>query len=502
MLQRIPNLALSMLVALALAFGSLTPAPARAGSEDLVKALIVIGAACAISGACTGKNKRKRTARSMQPGGGYAVDAVAMTKPQRRLIQEGLRSVGFYGGTIDGSFGKGTRTAIRKYQASVGDKITGVLTGPQINTLAALSPAYASLPSNSVALFETDIARDTDKEELRRLQGELNRLGFNAGAEDGAMGGKTRAAIASYKTTAGLPGGPVPSRRLLARLDGVAYDAPRLAVGESKLAMLADETATDQGSAAFGEETLSRSAIVEPAPVVALHTPLSFEILDMRPGLSRRSIESMSAETLEGDIHIATGTAEQIGGSGALTLGHVVTQDAWPAPGSQQIVSLFDSRAPGEGAVAIFRTVLMPDDATIEDFQREVVPGLIEAYGTNGLIEGTLVWVGDGKRRAMARADGTTLADCGALHLTGLPRDADGAAVGWDAGGAPRLDAATSNSVRANCGDVLSVRFTDHAIQFSLWDSARLAAEPVDDAIAGAAEGDKIADPKLPKIKF
>ena len=214
----IPKFMVAALAALALATGSMTPTQTRAGTEELLGAIVVIGAACAISGKCSGKNRKKggRSAGARGGQGGYG-DAVALNRQQARLIQEGLASQGYYTGAIDGALGKGSRQAIRTYQSATGAKVTGVLTGEQINTLAALSPSYAGLPPNSPALFEVDIARDTNRDELRTIQAGLNAKGYNAGPVDGSMGGKTRTAIAAYKADHGLPGAPIPSRRLIAR---------------------------------------------------------------------------------------------------------------------------------------------------------------------------------------------------------------------------------------------------------------------------------------------
>lgn len=499
---RMTKYLIAALVALTLAVGTTTPTQTRAGGEEILGAIILLGAACAVSGACKGKNKRKKNANAGRSAG--PTDAAALDKSQRRLIQEGLASAGFYSGAIDGSFGKGTRQSIRNYQASVGEKANGVLTGAQINRLAAMSPAYASLPADSPLLFETDLARDVDKEGVRSIQASLNNMGYVAGPEDGAMGGKTRSAITAYKLDRSLPGGPIPTGRLLSHMTGVAFaGAGAGAVGgaeDGERLALAEDGAlgADQGRAKVETETLSREVVAEPTEAVAPGLPLNFEILGMRPGMSRRSIESLAAEALEGDIHIATGTAEQFGGAGALTLGHVVSQDAWPTPGTQQLVSFYDAEAPGEGAVAIFRTIMMPEDATEEDFQRETVPALLEAYGADGLIDGTLTWIGDGPRRMMARADGATLAACGTLRLRDVPGAVTGADVGWDAGKAPVIDADTVATTTADCGDVLSVHFADHAIHVGLWDANRAAAALVE---AGAVASEEPVK-KLPKVKF
>ena len=513
----IPKFMVAALAALALATGSMTPTQTRAGTEELLGAIVVIGAACAISGKCSGKNRKKggRSAGARGGQGGYG-DAVALNRQQARLIQEGLASQGYYTGAIDGALGKGSRQAIRTYQSATGAKVTGVLTGEQINTLAALSPSYAGLPPNSPALFEVDIARDTNRDELRTIQAGLNAKGYNAGPVDGSMGGKTRTAIAAYKADHGLPGAPIPSRRLIAHLENAAY--PTLATPTPKpaspggfgvagagagagagaaagLGAAAFAGGGDQGLALVETETLSVDDLRTPTEVVALTPDYEYEILGIKPGLPRNAVEAAAAEAMEGEIYIATGQAHQFGGIGALTLGHLITQESWPAPGSQQLASFYDQTAPGKGAVAIFRTILLPPDATEEDFRRETLPALIDFYGREGLVDGALTWIGNGKARGAARADAASLARCGSVALAGMPKKTAGADVSWDAAQAPILN--ISALATADCGQVMTVQYLDQSIRIGLWDSARLNIAPAaKDAVAG--EGAK----KLPKIKF
>ena len=66
-------------------------------------------------------------------GGGVVLDpraaeaALGLDRPARRLIQQGLAAAGFSPGPADGVFGRGTRAAIRSWQASRGAAATGYL---------------------------------------------------------------------------------------------------------------------------------------------------------------------------------------------------------------------------------------------------------------------------------------------------------------------------------------------------------------------------------------
>jgi peptidoglycan hydrolase-like protein with peptidoglycan-binding domain len=58
-----------------------------------------------------------------------------MSEANRRLIQEALSGLGYYKGSVDGIFGRGTRTAIRSYQRDINAAATGNLTADEANRL-------------------------------------------------------------------------------------------------------------------------------------------------------------------------------------------------------------------------------------------------------------------------------------------------------------------------------------------------------------------------------
>jgi hypothetical protein len=60
-----------------------------------------------------------------------------MSEADRRQVQQMLQGMKFYHGPIDGKFGPLTRTAIRRYQDSIGAKSTGYLTAEEATKLAS-----------------------------------------------------------------------------------------------------------------------------------------------------------------------------------------------------------------------------------------------------------------------------------------------------------------------------------------------------------------------------
>jgi peptidoglycan hydrolase-like protein with peptidoglycan-binding domain len=58
-----------------------------------------------------------------------------MSEANRRQIQEALRRLDYYKGSVDGIFGQRTRTAIRRFQHEIGADTTGHLTAEEANRL-------------------------------------------------------------------------------------------------------------------------------------------------------------------------------------------------------------------------------------------------------------------------------------------------------------------------------------------------------------------------------
>ncbi len=58
-----------------------------------------------------------------------------MSQANRRQVQEVLRRLDYYQGSVDGIFGPRTRAAIRRFQREIGAETTGSLTADQANRL-------------------------------------------------------------------------------------------------------------------------------------------------------------------------------------------------------------------------------------------------------------------------------------------------------------------------------------------------------------------------------
>ncbi|MBQ8159912.1 MAG: peptidoglycan-binding protein, partial [Clostridia bacterium] len=182
-----------------------------------------------------------------------------------KSIQQRLKALGYYTGTVDGSFGTGTETAVKAFQKANGltvDGKVGTLTLKKLNSSSAVkapakatatpkkttkptaTPKKTAKPTPKVTATPKPTSRpDTDDylrigssgKAVRQLQERLISLGWLAGKADGDYGTATEAAVKAFQSAGHLGS------------DGVA--------GPSTLSLLYSTRApkTTSASASIGE---------------------------------------------------------------------------------------------------------------------------------------------------------------------------------------------------------------------------------------------------------
>lgn len=113
-------------------------------------------------------------------------------------VQQLLQRAGVATGPIDGDFGPMTQAAVRRFQASRGLPVDGVV-GAQ--TWTALKQTATTAPTSGAApeLRTGDFGADVEK-----LQNELERHGFSVNGVDGSFGSDTRAAVVRFQRAKGI----------------------------------------------------------------------------------------------------------------------------------------------------------------------------------------------------------------------------------------------------------------------------------------------------------
>jgi peptidoglycan hydrolase-like protein with peptidoglycan-binding domain len=146
-----------------------------------------------------------------------------LTPDEIRELQGKLKAAGFNPGSIDGTIGRQTRSAIRQYAEARAlpnaDATRELLVRLKAEAPAPVSSASVSAPPVPQQLDKpaADSAAPLTPDEIRDLQGRLGAAGFNPGAIDGVMGRQTRSAVREYAEAQGIPNAEA-TRDLLSRL--------------------------------------------------------------------------------------------------------------------------------------------------------------------------------------------------------------------------------------------------------------------------------------------
>jgi peptidoglycan hydrolase-like protein with peptidoglycan-binding domain len=150
-----------------------------------------------------------------------------LTPDEIRELQGKLKAAGFNPGSIDGTIGRQTRSAIRQYAEA-----RALPNADATRELLVRLKAEAPAPVSSTSVSAPPVPQQLDKpapdsaapltpDEIRDLQGKLKAAGFNPGAIDGAIGRQTQNALREYAEKRALPNADA-TRELLVRLKAEA----------------------------------------------------------------------------------------------------------------------------------------------------------------------------------------------------------------------------------------------------------------------------------------
>lgn len=153
--------------------------------------------------------------------------SVPSADPQVRTVQEVLRDLKLYAGTVDGLAGPQTAQAVQAYQQLVGLEATGKIDTALLSQLGAgaaqakpeeispaalvsanpaegLPPLPQPRPGGSLEPTQVAAAHPGDPH-IMRIQAGLKAFGNDGIELDGRMGPKTRGAIREFQSLFGLP---------------------------------------------------------------------------------------------------------------------------------------------------------------------------------------------------------------------------------------------------------------------------------------------------------
>lgn len=181
--------------------------------------------------------KRSTQAKLAEPTA-PAVSSAMITEAQTELRRRGYRI-----SAITGTANTETLAAVREYQSDARLPVTGTISE---DLLRQLRTAQA----DSDAIY---------REQVKQVQAALNAAGYNAGPPDGALGPKSRAAIARYQSDNELPATGSIDAGLLASLGIEAGDSGTATAGNATTIR-----ETKQRLQAHGYTTGSLSGVLDP----------------------------------------------------------------------------------------------------------------------------------------------------------------------------------------------------------------------------------------------
>ena len=116
---------------------TLNPAPPQPTAASQSKEVAVPPSAPAVSAAL---EQSRQAVSEKPPSASVALampDEDRMSEANRRQVQEALQGLGYYNGPVDGIFGPLTRASIQRFQDSIGEKATGLLTAAEAGRLVS-----------------------------------------------------------------------------------------------------------------------------------------------------------------------------------------------------------------------------------------------------------------------------------------------------------------------------------------------------------------------------
>ena len=202
-----------------------------AGSKTLAKIATALGNSSSSSSSSnsSSSNSSSSSASSSLLKQGTKSEAV-------RTLQQNLKTLGYYTGSVTGNFGSLTKEAVYSFQKANGLSADGVAGEKTLSAISSKlkggsssgSSSSSSSSSNSnsssastSSLLNTSITlqQGTKSDEVLKLQNMLTSLGFYTGNKTGNFGEKTADAVIAYQKSKGLTADGIAGKKTLAAIN-------------------------------------------------------------------------------------------------------------------------------------------------------------------------------------------------------------------------------------------------------------------------------------------
>lgn len=175
-----------------------------------------------------------------------------------RRLQQALTQLGYYSGTVDGSFGSGTKAAVTAFQQANSLTVDGIAGSATIALLEKqtgidIDGNSSSSSSTATGLFKGDYSKlqyTSSGSRVRVLQQALKDLGFTISKVDGVFGQSTFEAVMAFQKATGLTVDGKAGKNTLVKLESY-FDSN----GNVTQPMITPKPTTDLDNIAYGIPT-------------------------------------------------------------------------------------------------------------------------------------------------------------------------------------------------------------------------------------------------------
>ena len=158
-----------------------------------------------------------------------------------RTLQENLKSLGYYTGSVSGHFGTLTEAAVTNFQKANGLSADGIAGSKTLAKIASKlaggssSSSASSSSSSSSAKLDTSatLQEGSSGNEVLKLQNLLTTLGYYTGNKTGNFGSKTKDAVMAFQKASGLTADGIAGKRTLSAINTAASNPSSSGSGSS-----------------------------------------------------------------------------------------------------------------------------------------------------------------------------------------------------------------------------------------------------------------------------
>ena len=203
-----------------------------AGSKTLAKIATALGSSSSSSSSNSSSSNSSSSSASSSSLLKQGTKSEAV-----RTLQQNLKTLGYYTGTVTGNFGPLTKEAVYSFQkanglsadgvagektlAAVSSKLKGGSSSGSNSSSSSSSSGSNSSSSSSSSLLNTSITlqQGSKSDEVLKLQNMLTSLGFYTGSKTGNFGEKTAEAVIAYQKSKGLTADGIAGKKTLAAIN-------------------------------------------------------------------------------------------------------------------------------------------------------------------------------------------------------------------------------------------------------------------------------------------